>query len=108
VFFVHLSGKERSIIDYAKGSQILGYKDTDLIGMEVINLMPIKYQALHQKGRIFGKFKTPFDQTGLSNKVGTVLFLNKRGLILQFLMKIRVVVDSQGEIFLVVLAREIN
>jgi hypothetical protein len=40
--------------------------------------------------------------------VGTIMFLNKRGFLVQFLMKIRVVIDSKGEIFLVILARIIN
>jgi hypothetical protein len=108
VLFVHLNGSDHSLIDYAKGSKILEYKDTELVGVDVVNLLPRKYRYLHRGGSLFKHFHKPFDQGNLTGKIGTAMFLNKRGYLVMLQIKIRLIIDATGEIFIVILGRVVG
>jgi hypothetical protein len=65
VIFMRVSGTDASVIDYIKGSHILEYKDTDLIGTDITNLIPVKYRTMHRtgNGKMFRSMWRPFDQS---------------------------------------------
>jgi hypothetical protein len=50
VLFNHISGRDKLIIDYAKGSHLLEYKDSELMGTDVTNIIPVKYKSIHYHG----------------------------------------------------------
>lgn len=94
-----------SIIDYVKGSSNLGYRDIDLRHADITQLIPTKYAAKHENGTIFHGFLRPINTLQLKNKVGLAYFLHKESYILPFLVKIRIIIDESGEIYMVVMGK---
>jgi hypothetical protein len=70
--------------------------------------MPRKFAGMHENGDIFKLFLRPTDRTNLSNRHGRVYYLNSKGFLVPFLVKIRLMIDDDGQVFIVMLSKKLN
>jgi hypothetical protein len=104
VLFAKLSGTGMLRIDYVKGADTLGYRIVELVGTDILSLFPVKYKSTHADCHLFFRFLLPVDHIDLQSRTGVSFFIDNRGFLIQFRFKIRLVIDHDAELFLVILA----
>jgi hypothetical protein len=77
-----------------------------LQGTDVTALFPKKYADIHKEGKIFFRFMLAKDTNKLQKRTGMSFLMDAQGFIISFTLKIRMIIDDWGELFLLILAQK--